>query len=112
MPNFGVWNRVIFFSQDILNQNCILHRTILVLCCNLLIKSHNYQINKVPKTAKKEQKWQNNAKNTRFCQKVLLNNLEMMPKTVEKKSMLPLVNRMEKNRQFKAEGFFFSFTVR
>ena len=40
---------------------------------------------------------------TRFCRKVLLNKLEMMPKTVEKKSVLPLANRMEKIRQFKAE---------
>ena len=61
----------------------------------------------MPKTAKKEQKWQNNAKNTRFCQKVLLNNLEMMPKTVEKKNILPLVNRMEKIVNSKQKDFSF-----
>jgi hypothetical protein len=56
----------------------------------------------LPKTAKKEQRWQNIAKNTRFCQKDLQNNLEMMPKTFEKKNIVPLVNRMEKICQFKA----------
>lgn len=104
MPNFGVWNRVIFFSQEILNQNCILHRTILVLCCNLSIKSHNYQINKVPKTAQNSQKGAKMAKQRQKYQilsKSLLNNLEMMPKTVEKKiGWKKFVNSKQKDFSF------------
>ena len=55
--------------------------------------------------AKQRQKYQ-------ILSKVLQNNLEQMPKTVEKKSMLPLVKWMEKIRQTKAGWFFFFYIVR